>query len=105
MGVACDCPGEYSGLNCENDPCTGKNCSSNGNCEVTGIIHTCNCNTGYTGTDCSQHASTFGIESLDDFKTNETEFEIEVAIVHAVEQISSCKITVLCPLIAALYFL
>ena len=105
MGVTCDCPGEYSGPNCENDPCTGKDCSNNGYCEVTGTVHTCNCNTGYSGADCSQHARTGDIKSHNDLKANGTEFDIEVPFVHVVEPVSSCQITILCPWLTALYFL
>ena len=51
-GYACDCTPGFTGINCENTYCTGRNCSGNGVCINGNAASSCNCNPGYVGSAC-----------------------------------------------------
>ena len=49
----CVCNSGYYGLYCDQDPCSGMDCSGNGNC----VNGTCSCYEGYWGPSCSHSCS------------------------------------------------
>lgn len=53
-GERCDvCGGEYSGERCQRDPCFERACG-HGSCRVSGITHTCECESGWDGFSCER---------------------------------------------------
>ena len=59
-GYTCTCLAGYSGLTCENTPCSPDPCLNEGVCSINGAAYTCDCKPGWKSVNLFQiHRSYF----------------------------------------------